>query len=157
MHLSRVYCLLPGPPTTSQLSNVQHSGLVSMQLCDCLRLLHLISVCSLCTRDQGVWLTRGDLRTRVTGMAGNGSEQSLCPKILGSVQIWCLTGCVSDDYKGTGNRDQRSLAGDQLIHHSPRVPWSRHRWCQPLFLSRPGYCNVLPQLGHFNCRVTLNR
>ena len=142
MHLSRVYCLLPGPPTTSQLSNVHYSGLVSMQLCDSLH-SSIWSPSVHCARDQGVWLTRGDLRTRVTGMAGNGSEQSLCPKILGSVQIWCLTGCVSDDYKGTGNRDPRSLAGDQLIHHSPgpRVPWSRHRWCQPLLL----LCSYLGQ------------
>ena len=114
MHLSRVYCLLPGPPTTSKQSNVQHSGLVSMQLCDSLQ-SSIWSPSVHCARDQGVWLTRDDLRTRVTGMAGNGSEQSLCPKILGSVQIWCLTGCVSDDYKGTGNRDPRSLVTSSYI------------------------------------------
>ena len=152
MHLSRVYCLLLGPPTTSNcpavpISRVKHSGLLSMQS-------SVSSVCVHCARDQRVWLTRGDLRTSLTGMPGNGSEQSLCPKIV-SLQIWCLTGCVSDDYKRTGNTD------DQLIHHSaaPGPPWSRHRWCQsllPVFLSWSGYCNVLAQWGHFNYRETFN-
>ena len=87
MHLSRVYCLLPGPPTTSNcpavpISGVKHSGLLSMQS-------SISSPCVHCARDQRVWLTRGDLRTSPTGMPGNGSEQSLNPRLcLCRSDVW---------------------------------------------------------------------
>lgn len=62
MHLSRVYCLLPGPPTTSKLSRVSRVSsnlLYSATICTtcttppfCLSALS--SVCSLCTRSTSV-------------------------------------------------------------------------------------------------------